>query len=194
MACMILIMGIIACFFGIMKMQGKLQSARKQAEQAKGAAETAKGDRVRANTALNFARETNKDDMAFYEVWQPEFLKIGNDSELNDLLQASIRAGNMVALEVGSVEVGTPKDPYIPKIIRLTYGIESTFPKLFNWLADTEALHRVARVSNLSVTKASGESDIKMNVSFDFPQVAAEPEPGKPAAPAPKGKGTVAKK
>ena len=62
-ACIVLIMAIAACFFGILKMQNRLQDARKQAEDAQGKAETAKSERVRAVTALKFLREKTKDEI-----------------------------------------------------------------------------------------------------------------------------------
>lgn len=172
LACLSIIMAISACFFGIMKMQGKLREAREHAESARNKAETAKSERVRAVTALKHLRDETKNEIAYYETWKPYFEAHGSHAAATEKLLNSIRTVRLNSLSENSVVVGNPKNEVIKNISRTTLTFEDRYAKLFNWLGSLEGGMHVARISNCKITKSSGESDIRMELQVDFPLMA----------------------
>lgn len=171
-ACLIIIMAISACFFGILKMQNKLQEARESAQNARSKAETARSERVRAVNALHQLRTKTKDEMAYYETWKPYFEAHGSHAAATEKLLNSIRTIRLNSLSENSEVVGNPKDEIIKNISRTTLTFEDRYAKLFNWLGSVESGMHVARISNCKITKSSGESDIRMELQVDFPLMA----------------------
>ena len=86
LACIVLGMAIFACFFGIMKMQTKLQDARKRADSAKTTSENT--NRQRVVSSANFAdlQRKSEAEIAYYELWKPEFGQFPTGERVTDFV------------------------------------------------------------------------------------------------------------
>ncbi len=173
-ACFILGMAIFACFFGIMKMQTKLQDARKAADTAKTDAENTSRQRMVA--ASNFAdlEKKSKAEVAYYQAWRPHFEGFREGTGVYDKVAALMKKDNIEPYRQDIAAVGY-KDKFgvISQIQRVNLVLVDEYVKLFSFLAFLEGDLKTARVTSLAVQKSTGESEhIQMEVTVDVPVLA----------------------
>ena len=162
-------MAIVACFFGIMKMQSKLQDARKRAKAAKATAESTERQRLNAINAYQNLQEKSKNEIAYYELWEPYF-KHPTPPDVTEQINSIISGNKLTPFKSRANPYGH-KDKFgvIKQVQRTTLEFVDGYAKLFNWLGKIENEIATSRVTSLRVTKATGDSEIKMEVTIDVP-------------------------
>jgi len=168
-ACVIVVFAIIACFFGIMKMQSKLQDARKRATSAKATAENIERQRLNAINAHQKLQEESKNEIAYYDLWKPYF-KHTSPPDVSEQMNYMVTNAKITPFKFRANPYGH-KDKYgvINKVQRVTFELVDGYAKLFNWLGNLENDIATSRITSLRVTKATGDAEIKMEVTIDVP-------------------------
>ena len=164
-------MAIAACLFGIMKMQNKLQEERKRAKTAKATAESTERQRMNSITAFTVLQDKSRDQIAYYEQWKPYFKFYEGpaiDAEISTITSEDSR--KLIPLSSRS-NIYSYKDKHgiIKQVQRTTLKFVDNYATLFNWLGDIENDIKVSRVTSLRVSKATGDSEIEMQIDVDVP-------------------------
>ena len=170
LACIVLGMAIFACFFGIMKMQTKLQDARKRADSAKTTSENT--NRQRVVSSANFAdlQRKSEAEIAYYELWKPEFGQFPTGERVTDFVLKHMKEKGVDPFSQGMNPVAyKDKHGIISKLQRVNLTCVGDYDTVFNWLGDLEVEIATSRVTSCEVTKAQGEADIRMVLTIDVP-------------------------
>lgn len=170
-ACFILGLAIFACFFGIMKMQTKLQDARKKADSAKTTAENTNRQRVVATSNFANLEKKSEGEIAYHEIWKPYFGAYPDGSiVVDEFLRHMKEEFKIVALSQSSSAVAyKDKHGTIPKLQRINVTCVDEYANIFNWLGEVEREFPTSRITSCEVTKAQGDLDIRMVLTVDIP-------------------------
>lgn len=171
-ACVVIGMAIFACFFGIMKMQTKLQEARKEAEAAQTTAETTSRQRVVAAGNYSDLEQKSRAEIAYYEIWKPAFEAFPDENLVTEIFLAEMKKEEVDPFTQDFAPAAY-KDKYevISKLQRADLVFVGGYAKLFNWLGKIEATLPTSRVTSLQVKKAAGDEDIRMELTIDIPVI-----------------------
>lgn len=169
-ACVVLGMAIFACFFGIMKMQTKLQEARKEAESAKEAAETAGRERiVSASNFTDFEKKT-RPEIKYYNIWKPHFESFPTTDRVTTEFEIKMKEAQIDAFSQDFEPTAyDDKYEFIKKLQRVDLVLVGGYAQLFNFLGKIESDLNTARVTSFTVKKAAGDEDIRMELTIDVP-------------------------
>ena len=170
-ACVVLGMAIFACFFGIMKMQTKLQDARKGADAAKTTAESTNRQRVVASGNFADLQKKSEAEMAYYELWKPEFGQFPTGDSVNQYVQKHMEKYDGVQPFSEQMTAVAYKDKHgiISKLQRINLTCVGDYYNVFNWLGDLEVQIATSRITSCEVSKAQGDPEIRMVVTIDVP-------------------------
>ncbi len=180
-ACVVLGMAIFACFFGIMKMQTKLQEARKEAESAKESAEAASRERV--VTSANFAdlEKRSQAQIEYYRIWKPHFESFPQGEHVTKEFELKMKEADVNPFtESFEPAAYTDKFGVISKLQRVDLVFVGGYEMLFNFLGTIESSINTARVTSCSVKKAAGDEDIRMELTIDVPIIETADAAGAP--------------
>ena len=134
-ACVVIGMAIFACFFGIMKMQTKLQDARKRAETAKTTAESTNRQRVVADGNFVDLQKKSRNQIAYYEIWRPLFEEYQSGTDVTEKFQGLMRAHKVSPFSENITRAANQdKHGVITQLQRITLVCVDDYSKLFNWL------------------------------------------------------------
>jgi len=169
-ACVVLGMAIFACFFGIMKMQTKLQDARNRADSAKTTAESTNRQRVVASGNFADLQKRSEAEIAYYKLWKPSFAQFPTGDRVTDFVQKHMDDWDVQPFSERMSAVAY-KDKYgmISKIQRVNLTCVGDYHTVFNWLGDLEVRIATSRVTSCEVSKAPGEPEIRMILTIDVP-------------------------
>lgn len=169
-ACIVLGMAIFACFFGIMKMQTKLQDARKRADSAKTTAETTNRQRVVASENFADLKKKTEAEIAYYDLWKPSFEEFPTGDRVTDKVLAHMKKYGVDPFQQGMNTVAY-KDKYgmISEIKRVNLTCVGGYENIFNWLGNLEAEIKTSRVTSCDVSKPQGDAEIRMVLTIDVP-------------------------
>ncbi len=177
LACVVVVMAIAACFFGIMKMQAKLQDARKKAEGARTTAENTQRQRINAANAYKSLQEKSRDKISYYEIWKPAFESYPNTNAVTTQIQKLMTDSRVDPFNEGFNPQGyKDKHGIIKQIQRASLIFQGDYATLFNWLGQVEQLMPTSRISSCRVRKATGDAEIRMEVTIDVPTMPNEDE------------------
>lgn len=169
-ACVVLGMAIFACFFGIMKMQTKLQDARKRADSAKTTAESTNRQRVVASGNFADLQKKSQAEIAYYELWKPEFEGFPTGDKVTDAVLKNMKKWKVEPFSQGMSTVAyKDKHGMISKVQRVNLTCVGEYDTVFNWLGNLEVEIATSRVTSCEVMKAQGDAGIRMVLTVDVP-------------------------
>ena len=176
-ACVVLGMAIFACFFAVMKMQTKLQEARKEADAAKESAETAGRERiVSAANFTDFEKKT-RPEIKYYNIWKPHFESFPSTDTVTTEFEIKMKQAEIDAFSQDFVPTAyDDKYEFIKKVQRVDLVLVGGYAQLFNFLGLVESELNTARVTAFTVRKATGDEDIRMELTIDVPVMEEEKE------------------
>lgn len=174
-ACFILGMAIFACFFGIMKMQTKLQDARKRSDSAKTTAENTNRQRVVATSNFANLQKKSEGEIAYYEIWKPYFDAYPDGQTVIDRFLDHMKEEGKIEPFRQQMSNVAYKDKHgtISKLQRINLTCVDEYAVIFNWLGDVEREFPTSRITSCEVSKAQGDSDIRMILTVDIPLTSA---------------------
>jgi hypothetical protein len=183
LACVMLIVIIgIVTYTGQM-VHKKAAAVRSDARAAQDAAQAADNDRQIAEITSKRVDTESADIRRFLESWTPQIEGTQTSQEVEEAIQASIRAAKLyVDSQKFEAKPGAKTSKVIPRTVKAAIIAEDEYPKTMNWLGDLEKKLPLARITVCRVTPGKDTKSIRMELSLEIPIINLKADPTEPTA------------
>jgi len=183
LACVLLFAVVIGLFMGTKVLNERMVTASEAAEDARTRHEGTKAKHIMARAAL----EKNKADTAphrkFLEMWRVKFEQGGSEP-----ITAKNEFGRMLKRFPNLTPFGNQTNPpvenkdmtYVNRRVATTVKLEGDAEKAIQLLASIERELPTSRISSLEIRKGQRNNDIELDLSVEFPLIAAPPAEKQP--------------
>lgn len=169
MACFVLLLFVGFMTYFTQTSYKKLTAARKEAYDAKSAAQTAQTTFNNATTLLNKLKKDTQGKRDFHAQWEP-FLKNTSSPEATEQKVIDcIKGAGVFAVSQRFERLQRQHDPLMPYILRAHLIIEDEYSKAFNWLGELEETLPTSRVSSMHMKRGESGDDLRLELIVDVP-------------------------
>lgn len=178
LACVMLMMIIGVVTYAGQMVHKKADAVRASANKAKEAAETADSDRQIAEITSKRVDVESAEIRRFLDTWTPQIDNIQTGQEVEEAVQASIRAAKLyVDSQKFEPKTSGGTTKVIPRIIKASIIAEDEYPKTMNWLGEIEKKLPLARITVCRITPGKDTKSIRLELSLDIPIVNLKADP-----------------
>jgi hypothetical protein len=176
LACVLLFAVIIGLFLGTKVLNEKMVTATEAAEDAKARHQSTQSKHTMARAALEKARTDTAAHRMFLDRWRQNFESNGSEAIAvkNDFGRMLKRFPNLTPFGNQTNPPVENKDmSYVNRRVTSTVKLEGDAEKAIQLLASIERELPTSRISSLEIRKGQRNNDIELDLSVEFPLVAA---------------------
>lgn len=182
LACVLLFAVICGLFQGTMMLNQKMISAVDLAQDARARHETASSKHNSSKMLLEAARVKTAAHRKYLDMWRPKFEQSGTSdiAAKNEFGRMLKRFPTLVQFMFQTSAPVENKDmTFVNRRITSSVKLEGDAEKAIQLLSSIERELPTSRISSLEIRKGQRGNDIELDLSVEFPLLAATPDPEK---------------
>ena len=183
LACVLLFAVIIGLFQGTMMLNQRMLTAMEAANDAKDRQEATSARHTMTRGVLETARIKTAAHRKFLEMWRPKFEIGGSDtvSAKNEFGRMLKRYPSLIPfMNQTSSPVENKDMTYVNRRVTSSVKLEGDAEKAIQLLSSIERELPTSRISSLEIRKGQRGNDVELDLSVEFPLLAAPPPEKQP--------------
>ena len=168
-ACIVLMMIIGAVTYAAQIVHQKADAKRKEAEDALTETSTAQDALNMADVETEKLRAETDDLRRFMQAWTPYAQRMQTQSEVEEVVLASLRNANMLILSQKFEMKASGTTPVLPKSVRASLVLEDQYARTLNWLGELERRLPLARITSCRLSGGDNSAQVHAEVTMEVP-------------------------
>lgn len=168
-ACIVLMMIIGAVVYFAQIVHQKAEAKRKEAEDALTETSTAQDALNMADVETEKLRAETDELRRFMQSWTPYAQRMQTQSEVEEVVLASLRNANMLILSQKFEMKQSGTTPVLPKSVRASLVLEDQYARTLNWLGELERRLPLARITSCRLSGGDNSTQVHAEVTMEVP-------------------------
>lgn len=176
LACVMLMLIIGVVTYSAQMVHKKTAAAKADALAAQDASQIADNERQLAETRAKALEFDSSELRRFLGAWTPPIQRMQTSQEIEESIQASIRAASLF-VDSQRFEPKNTGIKTIPRVIKAAIVAEDEYAKTMNWLGELEKKVPLARITICRVTAGKEAKSIRLELSIEVPIINLTADP-----------------
>jgi len=172
MACVIVLILIIALVQGTMWMNNRMIKIQSNAAKAERDALSSQTQLMLEQKQLADLQKNSKELIDYLHLWEPYFEAVDSPQNAELKISLKIKEDNLISLSQ-RYSVVSQKNSSLPKLMRADVTFEDKYALVFNWLGRLESELPTMRINSINAQQGTGPDDIKISMTLEQPILSA---------------------
>lgn len=169
LACAVVFLLIVCMAQGSIWMNKRMVQVQKSAMAARTKLNNSEVELQRSRFQLNELATSSKPLVEYLKLWQPYFDDVASPQGAELKISLRIKESDLVNLSQRFEVVPYKLNRSVAHVMRAQVTFDDDYARLLNWLGKLEADLPTMRIASLQLSKGTGPTDLKMELTLEQP-------------------------